>query len=202
MRTRSVNWRIGSVVGAKIGEVSIHGLELAAVGVDGPGAEVVELLVNVVADLARRILRPCGLRMRMASRSRSTAWSCSSTVMRYSSKRMTAEASLALAGVGVLAASTAHCGAGSGLLFAAAGREQATAASERENNEEREGWIYAKSSVAFRCGGCGEDELLLIGGGDFLVEAAEVLVFLGFDDGKCAAEGAADGDCPGRRRFW
>jgi opacity protein-like surface antigen len=59
--------------------------------------------------------RPWGLRMRTALRSRSTAWFWSSTVMRYSSKRTTAGASLADAGVGVLAASTAHCGAGSGL---------------------------------------------------------------------------------------
>ena len=40
----------GSFVCAMIDEVRLHGLELAAVGRDGPGAEVVELLVDVVAD--------------------------------------------------------------------------------------------------------------------------------------------------------
>src|SRR5664280_275568 len=48
--------------------------------------------------------------MRIASRSRSEARPCASTVSTYSSKRMTEEASLTYVGVGVLAASRPHWG--------------------------------------------------------------------------------------------
>ena len=39
--------------------------------------------------------------------------------------------------------------------------------------------------------------MLLVGGGDFLVEGAEVGVFVGFDLGKGAGELADDGDLAG-----
>src|ERR1039458_10515712 len=56
----------------------------------------------------------------------------------------------------------------------------------------------------FRCArsegwGTGEDDLLLIGGGDFLVEAAEVVILLGLDEGEGARHGADDGDLAGHR---
>ena len=50
-----------------------------------------------------------------------------------------------------------------------------------------------RSVCLCRCGR-GEHELLLIGSGDFLVEGAQVLVFLGLDQCECARELAGDGD--------
>ena len=40
----------GGFIGAMVDEVGFHGLELAAVGGEGPGAEVVELFVDVITD--------------------------------------------------------------------------------------------------------------------------------------------------------
>ena len=52
--------------------------------------------------------------------------------------------------------------------------------------------------AAFRSGRCfGEDELGLVGGGNFLVEAAEVVVLLGLGGGEGAGQGVGDGDLAG-----
>jgi hypothetical protein len=51
------DWRF---IGAVVGEVGFHGLKLFAFGGEGPGAEVVKLFVDVVADGAVRMSAALG----------------------------------------------------------------------------------------------------------------------------------------------
>ena len=84
----------GDVGVPRLSEIGVLRHVLFFVGGDGPDSEVVDLLVDVVADRTG-VVRPCGLRMRIASRSRSVALPLASMVSTYSSYRMTADASFA-----------------------------------------------------------------------------------------------------------
>ena len=84
----------GDIGVALLDEVGFLGLVLLFVGGDGPDVEVVDFLVHVVGRRRRYLLAALGLEDANGLRSRSTARPWASMVSTYSSKRMTAAASL------------------------------------------------------------------------------------------------------------